>query len=430
MSMSKSEATIARCRRSQIGRLGIVLATLLATGLAPAATPDPALRRSDQIDVRRLGSVSEDERSVLRIEWRAGQARVEESRSVQEMLDKLRRLETGINDVGRLVRAMPVPRPAAPPAPPPPPPPESPNLELLFAAAGMAGLALMAFWWLRRRRLAAAPPTQQVSPPASTTAEPATPLAEEAAQAREAESSLPPAPLPEAAAPPTVPVAPAPTANDAAADSAGQAMAMDPPPAGTGSATVIDFSLEEADPETVARETARAQAVPQVSATQAAAPPPAAAAPAAAAPPAEVEPTLQLAEIMLSMGLEQGAAQALNEYIETHPRDAVYHWLKLLGIYRSRGLKKEFAETAEKLRTHFNIQAEEWGAPTGDKAPSLENFARVAEHVQKLWEQPEACMNYLRHLLEDNRDGERAGFPQSVAEEILFLVEILKQRAA
>ena len=34
---------------------------------------------------------------------------------------------------------------------------------------------------------------------------------------------------------------------------------------------------------------------------------------------------------------------------------------------------------------------------------------------------------YLRHLIEDNRDGARAGFPQSVAEEILLLVEILKE---
>ena len=185
---------------------------------------------------------------------------------------------------------------------------------------------------------------------------------------------------------------------------------------------VIDFSLEEADPEVVARENARLQAVPPVSASK----PP--------ETPAEtetnVEPTLQLAEIMLSMGLEQGAAQALIEYIETHPRHAVYHWLKLLGIYRSRGLKKEFAETAEKLRTHFNIQAEEWSKPAGNQAPALENFSRVSEHVQKIWSQPEECITYLRHLLEDHREGARAGFPQSVAEEILFLIEILRQNQA
>ena len=62
--------------------------------------------------------------------------------------------------------------------------------------------------------------------------------------------------------------------------------------------------------------------------------------------------------------------------------------------------------------------------------PRLENFSRVAEHVQKIWSQPAECITYLRHLLEDNREGARAGFPQSVAEEILFLVEVLKESGA
>ena len=143
-------------------------------------------------------------------------------------------------------------------------------------------------------------------------------------------------------------------------------------------------------------------------------------------PESHVEPTLELAEIMLSMGLEQSAAQALVEFSEANPRHAIYHWLKLLGIYRSRGLQHEFAATAEKLRRYFNIQAAEWGTPAASEVPTLENFSRVAEHVQKIWTQPEECIGYLRHLLEDNREGSRAGFPQPVAEEILLLIEILK----
>jgi hypothetical protein len=39
---------------------------------------------------------------------------------------------------------------------------------------------------------------------------------------------------------------------------------------------------------------------------------------------------------------------------------------------------------------------------------------------------PRNASDYLRHLLEDNREGSRAGFPQPVAEEILLLIEILK----
>jgi hypothetical protein len=56
--------------------------------------------------------------------------------------------------------------------------------------------------------------------------------------------------------------------------------------------------------------------------------------------------------------------------------------------------------------------------------PTLEKFPRVVEQVQKTWSQPAECLTYLRHLLEDNRDGARAGFPQAVAEEILLLIKI------
>jgi hypothetical protein len=183
---------------------------------------------------------------------------------------------------------------------------------------------------------------------------------------------------------------------------------------------VIDFSLEEADPETVARANARA-AVPRIE-TPPAEPEP--------EPTTNVEPTLQLAEIMLSMGLEQGAAQALLEYTEANPRQAVYHWLKLLGIYRKRGLQQEFLATAAKLRQHFNVQAEDWERSGTDEVPTLEKFSRVADQAQQLWSQPAECLSYLRHLLEDNRDGARAGFPQAVAEEILLLIEILKEETA
>lgn len=414
-----------------------------------AAGSDPTLRRSDQIDIRRMGKASEDERSVLRMEWRAGLAGVEETRSVQEMLDKLRRLEAGIGEVGRLISKMPVHRPDPAPAAPLPvaaEPPSSSGYDLRLAAANIAALALVAIWWFRRRRPATGLQTSSALSPenvppdvATSTSAPPTmlplakaPLADNpsglpSVAAQEPVAATPEKPDDEAlhnepdeiseAAPDPGPPA---TAEPVASASFNQPEAKPSEPFNANDTMVINFSLEVADPEVVARENARLQALPPVSALK----------PPEAPSETSVEPTLQLAEIMLSMGLEQGAAQALIEYIETHPRHAVYHWLKLLGIYRSRGLKKEFAETAEKLRTHFNIQAEEWDAPAGDNAPTLENFSRVSEHVQKIWSQPDECIIYLRHLLEDNRDGARAGFPQSVAEEILFLVEILNQNQA
>ena len=44
--------------------------------------------------------------------------------------------------------------------------------------------------------------------------------------------------------------------------------------------------------------------------------------------------SIELAEIMVSMGLAQGAADALTERIRVNPKRALYHWLKLLEVYR------------------------------------------------------------------------------------------------
>ncbi len=448
--MSKPAAATDSSCQLHIGGFCAVLATLvLLPAVALAANPDPTLRRSDQIDVRRLGKVSEDERSVLRIEWRAGLARVEETRSVEEMFDKLRRMESTIGEVNRLIRNMPVQTPGvAATAPVAAEAPDADGYDFRLAAANIAALALVALWWIRRRKpvtraetgLASAP--KMVPPSATLPAAVPAPLATapltitppaqmppDVSSAKMQKSDVVTAAKPDAEPPRSEPVA-AGKAPAAAPDpgpvtmaepvatasfSSPQVKPSEPLPA--NEPKISDFSLEEADPEAVARENARLQAPRPVSAPK----------PAQAPPETNVEPTLQLAEIMLSMGLEQGAAQALIEYTEANPRHAVYHWLKLLGIYRSRGLQKEFAETAEKLRTHFNIQAEEWGKSGSGEVPTLEKFARVSEHVQKIWSQPEECISYLRRLLEDNREGARAGFPQSVAEEILFLVEILKE---
>lgn len=430
----------------------------LPAAAAPAATPDPALRRSEQLDARRIGKVSEDERAVLRVEWRAGMSGVEETRSVQEMLDSLRRMEGTVAEIGRLIRSIQVQRPATAQAPDPAQKPvsapiaaepsEADNSDSRLLLANVAAGALVALWWFRRRKSAKHPEaaTGTATETGSRVAAPlAIPLATlppvESVPASAPIAAVPavapsiaeqqPAPVEPAAEPrreaarlephiesKAIEAAPAPAAVTApAVEPAAPPRLEEVKPAAAAEAPVIDFSLEEADPESVAREEAKARrprknvypAVPE------------------STPETNVEPTLQLAEIMLSMGLDQGAAQALLEYTEANPRQAVYHWLKLLGIYRKRGQQAEFVETAEKLRKHFNVQAEEWVRADTGETPTLEKFPRVAEQVQKTWLQPAECLSYLRRLLEDNRDGARAGFPQAVAEEILLLIEILKE---
>ncbi len=444
--MSKSAATTdSRCRFPG----GAIRAVLTAMALLPcaalAADSVPGLRSSDQVDLRRLGKVSEDERSVLRMEWRAGMAGVEETRSVQDILDKLRRLESGIGDVSQLVRNMPAApaaaatapvatvAPVATTAPAAGEAPGTDDYDIRLMVANAAALALLALWWFRRRSPSAQPgtalpptPPQQAPPAAAEPQTAAAPLAMQPVTATVTAPPLAPPPPAPPAWPEPVAVVAAPRPSEAPPEAAAPAPTPPEPEPGApfeaDKTMVFDFSLEEADPETVARENARLGALRPPSPPE---PPPA----GRAAQTTEVEPTLQLAEIMLSMGLEEGAAQTLIEYTEANPRHAIYHWLKLLGIYRSRGLQKEFAATAEKLRRYFNIQAAEWGKPLAGGAQTLENFTRIAEHVQKIWTQPEECIGYLRRLLEDNRDGARAGFPQSVAEEILFLVEVQKMLA-
>ncbi|MDP2822114.1 MAG: hypothetical protein Q8O52_05465 [Sulfuritalea sp.] len=450
--MSKPAATTVSSCRMHVGWLSaaVYALTLLSSSVVVAATPDISLRRSEELDTRRLGRVSENERSVLRVEWRAALTGAEEARTVQDVLDSLRRMESTIREINRLIGNLPAQKPVIQAVAVEPP--ESADRDFRLALATGAAAGLLAIWWFRRRNSAKHPGAKaaldmspEANPPVAaspagtvpTMAPPAeTPPAEEPARTPTIE--LPAAPPKPAAAESTAEPrsesrqiepgaaaeaikaerSPTPIAEPEVGQSVSARLteSRSPAPLPAAELPAIDFSLEDADPESVARENAR-MPVPRTNSR-----------PRVPERRQEIniEPTLQLAEIMLSMGLEQGAAQALIEYTEANPRQAVYHWLKLLGIYRNGGHHKDFKETAEKLRQHFNIKAEDSAISSTGEAPTLENFSRVAQHVEQIWLQPKECMAYLQHLLEDNREGSRAGFPQSVAEEILLLIEVLK----
>lgn len=178
-----------------------------------------------------------------------------------------------------------------------------------------------------------------------------------------------------------------------------------------------------------------AQAAPEpapVAASAPAQPEKPAAAPAALEPVTSIEPgtsaqgdqALELAEIMLSMGLGHGATQTLTEQIRNEPKQALRHWLKLLDIYRKNGQQQEFERSAEELRLHFNVRPEDWHAQPG-ATQSLENFPHIAKRLTELWGKPD-CLVYMQNLLDDNRGGARSGFPQAVAEELLMLTSVMR----
>jgi hypothetical protein len=439
MSTFLDTLSAARPIRSGLSCLALCALAGMVPAIAAAAVPEPTLRASRQLDATRLGKVSENERAVLRVEWRSAMTSAEEAQAVQQMLDSLRRMEDTTAQIGRLVRGIPAPRPAVTVAPAE----VETDIRSLATGAALATLLLLPVFWFARRKAAAGidAPTR-IEPPLAAPVEPPPPE-EIAAAEQPAESphekfaqaidlplesapavAVDPGPEPEAAAAPQpaplaaeVSAAPAPVANAAPAEPAPETTEAPLHPA---EIPPIEFSLEDEDPETIARANARIPVPRKPSPT-----------PHVPERRQEVaiEPTLQLAEIMLSMGLTQGAAQTLIEYTDANPRQAVYHWLKLLAIYRDTGQRKDFEETAEKLRKFFNIQAAGTASADPGEPPTLESFPRIAEQVVQLWSQPEQCQTYLRQLLEDNRNGSRIGFPQSVAEEFLLLGEILKMNA-
>lgn len=426
--MPTSLATLLSCCRRCVGPVALLL--VLPPGPSIAATAPGALKRSDTLDMRRAGKLSEDERAVLRIEWRAGMSGVDADRRVQEIMAKLRQMEANVKVVGQTLRSLPAEKRTVAADPVATAKELDAGFDWRLMAGNATALILVLIWWSSRRKAQkeAAALEAQINAKARGEPEiqiPLEPAADAIEPARQAEprplaATEMPQPHP-SAEPPMQAVIEAPKPPNAPSDNSSVSTPTVLPtdePVPPESAPVIDFILEEVDPATMVAEKARPAKRPVTLVTPES---------VSASLKKNVEPTLQLAEIMLSMGLEQGAAQTLVEYTEANPKHAIYHMLKLLGIYRKRGLHQEFQETAEKLRKNFNIQAEDWAKTDSGEAPSLEGFSRVSQHVQSIWDQPEECITYLRHLIEDNRDGARAGFPQSVAEEILLLVEILKE---
>lgn len=140
----------------------------------------------------------------------------------------------------------------------------------------------------------------------------------------------------------------------------------------------------------------------------------------------EVDPVMELAEIMLSFGRVQGAAQTLQEYIQAHPKEALQPWIRLLEIYRENGMRAEFEKLATNLNQNFNVEIVHWddAVPGGRVEMTLELLPHVRDQIDALWGKPE-CLEYLQKLLHDNRDGQRIGFALPVVKEILSLIDLM-----
>lgn len=157
----------------------------------------------------------------------------------------------------------------------------------------------------------------------------------------------------------------------------------------------------------------------------------------------EANPVMELADIMLSFGRVKGAAQALQEYIDNSPQEALQPWIRLMDIYRMAGMRAEFEAVAANLNKNFNVEIQQWDpvqsmsdSPVIDlvlddigasllasRPKSLEDMPRIIDMVCELWPTGDV-VGYLYQLLRDHRGGKRLGFTLPVVEEILFLVEL------
>ncbi|MDR1423907.1 MAG: hypothetical protein LBI92_04775 [Azoarcus sp.] len=148
------------------------------------------------------------------------------------------------------------------------------------------------------------------------------------------------------------------------------------------------------------------------------------------AAPARVQPydsTIELADIMLSFGRVNSAAEALADYIEHNPKVAVTPWLKLLDVYRKSGQRAEFDKIAQKLNKTFNVWTVDWDNfdSARDPAHGIEEMHHILGRLQEIWGTRE-CQAYLQYLLRDTRSETRRGFSLTAIDDILCLSAILE----
>ncbi len=155
----------------------------------------------------------------------------------------------------------------------------------------------------------------------------------------------------------------------------------------------------------------------------------------------EVNPVMELADIMLSFGRVKGAAQALQEYIDHNPQEALQPWMRLMEVYRMAGMRQEFEQVALNLNRNFNVEIQQWDRASQEgveseplaggieislvmpRPESLEDMPRIMNSVVEMWNEDDV-VGYLYQLLRDNRGGQRLGFALPVVEDILFLIEL------
>jgi hypothetical protein len=142
----------------------------------------------------------------------------------------------------------------------------------------------------------------------------------------------------------------------------------------------------------------------------------------------EEDAVVELADVLLSLSMSAHAVETLVAYIEANPKKAITPWLKLMKMYRETGQREDFDRLAEEVMSAFNVDRISWDDfDVGNNHAGIEQYQHIEKKLVSCWGTDE-CLQYLKHLLADNREGTRAGFPIEVVNEILMLIGVLKTR--
>jgi hypothetical protein len=142
----------------------------------------------------------------------------------------------------------------------------------------------------------------------------------------------------------------------------------------------------------------------------------------------EEDAVVELADVLLSLSMSAHAVETLVAYIEANPKKAITPWLKLMKMYRETGRREDFDRLAGEIMTAFNVDRISWDDfNIASSSAGVEQYQHIEKKLIACWG-TEECLQYLKHLLADNRDGTRSGFPIEVVNEILMLIGVLKTR--
>lgn len=139
---------------------------------------------------------------------------------------------------------------------------------------------------------------------------------------------------------------------------------------------------------------------------------------------------LHEAKIFLKKDQVKDAIEHLKWAIRAKPKASITIWMFLLDVYRKTNQKDEFEKLAIEMHQNFNVMTPLWESrEVAIVVPeSLEEFPYIIQFLTEKWPNPK-IITYLQKLITDNRSGERAGFSQSVIEEIVLLKDVLEMRS-